>query len=57
MDDLKNYPVYARIYNLRAVREDDTLEEPHQFTLPDINRWLLPQEFEAFIEKNNEVIE
>ena len=57
MDDLKNYPVYARIYNLRAVREDDTLEEPHQFTLPDIDRWLLPQEFEAFIEKNNEVIE
>lgn len=52
----KNYPVYAKIFNLRAVREDDTPEDPHNYILEETEKWLAPEEFQAFIEKI-EVIE
>lgn len=58
MDEQKNnYPVYARIFNFRAVREDDTPEDPHNFILEGLEKWLDSDEFKAFIENSNEVIE
>lgn len=58
MADEKNYPVYARTFNLCAIRSDDTLEEPHRILLDsqDGKIELSPSEFEAEIERN-EVIE
>ncbi len=52
-----NYPVYAKIFNLYAIREDDTPEEPHRYELIGMDRWLTPEEFNAFIEKIEEVVE
>ncbi len=58
MDEEKNsYPVYAKIFNLYAIREDDTSEDPHRYVLEGLEKWLSPEEFQAFIEKNEEVIE
>lgn len=58
MLDEKNYPVYARTFNLCAIRSDDTSEEPHRILLDgqDKEIELSPSEFEAEIERN-EVIE
>lgn len=58
MADEKNYPVYARTFNLCAVRSDDIPEEPHRILLGEQSGKveLSPSEFEAEIERE-EVIE
>lgn len=56
MLDEKNYPVYAKIFNLCAIRSDDTLEDPHRILLDSQDRKieLSPSEFKAEIEQEGD---